>query len=441
MTKVLCASFILCVALISTKGLCEDAPNIARRFTLSSGYVEKYFNSNEGLVYFPLSGIQAYSKLFDVVASGLKDHWGVRIATMLIEAPISFWLADGLATSFHEFGHARAVAAGGGSYHYGSIGYGHEFKVNNYWSLSGLRFITPPIGIPGSGPAWVNYDLSNISPKIHEVFGGENNSFIVGRAAGLNNQMLLAKRIAQTAYERNGHMTYTMHYVTNKMSSFWFALFDRENNSPKKDSGINDETDPTAILRGYRNKGYNIRHSDLMLQSLLSLLSGTTYSLGTAISKFISQNDPVARPLEFFGFRVPDVNSYINSRGLSFEIESDYKISAALTLGLAYEFIWKGGSGQQFTPRVRYNLASALSGLNELWMSGDIVIGNGIGGSFHLDYQPFDLSDKVSWKRFSYFADFNVYHAHTLYGERNIPSLAGAKIIAPEIIIGLHLNY
>lgn len=435
------AYFISVVILWAAIGSALDAPSdLERRFTLSSGYIETYFNSNEGLVQFPLSSIQAYSKLFDTVVANFSDHWGVKLATITLELPISFWLAHSLFVPFHEFGHARAMAATGGSYSYGSFGYGTDFSnLTSFWSLSLLRLITPPFGFPGTGIGYTDGNTGVISPALVQ-FWKKNGYSIIESAAGLNNQMLLAKRIADTIYKRNGHMTYFQHYLGNKIAGFVYATLDQDLNK-SNDPLANGRSDPGAVLSGYAAKGYDITHRDLKIQSLVSLVSGTMFSLLRAYYDYFAHNSAVARPAEFFGIRIPDINSYINARGLSYEIESDYRISSALFVGLAYEFIWKGEFAQQFTPRARYNLASFLPVLHELWLNADLVIGNGVGGSLNVDYAPFAIDDGNFWKRFAYFADLNVYNAYTLYGERNIVSLTNGKTVAPEVIFGVHLRY
>ena len=50
----------------------QATPSLERDFRFSSGYVETFFNSNEGLVYFPMGVVQAYSKLFDVATAGFN---------------------------------------------------------------------------------------------------------------------------------------------------------------------------------------------------------------------------------------------------------------------------------------------------------------------------------------------------------------------------------
>jgi hypothetical protein len=417
---------------------------LERRLTLSSGYVETYFNSNEGLVHFPLSVMQGYSKLFDVVADNFKDHWGQRLAVALLELPVSYWLAHSLFIPFHEFGHARAMAATGGNYRYGTVLYGRRINnISNFWSLSALRLITPPFGVPGSGIAFTagRIRVPDADIDSSQAYVGMEATNVTMSGAGLNNQMLLAKKIATTIYERNGHITGLAHYIANKISGFMYANLDQDNN-PNNDPLVNGSSDPGSILRSYGKLGYNVTHRDLKILSLASLVSGTTAAFFRGYYDYVRHNDPVVRPLEFFGLRVPDINGYINAQGLSFEIDTDYRITPYLTAGLAYEFIWKGQFTQNFTPKARYNLAQALPVLNEFWLNADVVIGkSGAGGSFGADYAPFKLDDDSFWSRLAYSANLHVYNAKTLYGERNILSVVGGKTVATEVVAAVHMRY
>ena len=214
-----------------------------------------------------------------------------------------------------------------------------------------------------------------------------------------------------------------------------------EDANPRNDPMFENSSDIKAVISGYRKNGYGITHRDIKMQSLLTLISGTTYSLLRAYYDYFAHGDPVAKPAEFFGVRVPELNSYINARGLSFELESDYRIFHYLSAGIAYEFIWKGDFDQAFTPRARYNLAHHVPSLNEMWLSADLVIGKGLGGSIRSDYAPWNFEREDFLSHVGFFAAFTVYNAMTLYGERNIPSLTNQKTVAPEIIAGLYLRY
>jgi len=416
--------------------------DLRRQFSLSSAYFEPYLNSNEGMALLPLSLIQAYSKLFDITTDSFRDHWAKRLVNIVVEAPISYWIIPAFSLPYHELGHARVISAAGGYYYYGSHSFGHNIKNLNFWSLSGLRLITPSLGIPGGGIAYTIGKVNNahVSPALTRAIGGDEGFSLIIFAGGINNQMLLAKKLATMSYENNGHFLYLGHYVNNKIHGFVYTLHDEDKN-PNNDPKVNEGSDVGLIVRSYQKMGYSIERKDLKTLSLVTLLSGTTISYLRGYYNYLVNNDSVARPLELYGFRIPDINGYINSQGLSFEIESDYRIFPYLTVGLAYEFIWKGRFGQEFTPRARYNLASAFPVLNEMWLSCDLVIGSSVGGSLNIDYAPFPLSADNFWHRFSYFFDLQVHNAFTLYGQRNIVSIANGNTIATSAFAGFNLRY
>lgn len=397
-----------------------------RRFVFSSGYFASYFNSNEGLVYFPLSIMQSYSKLFDKATTNFSHRTGTKLAIAALELPVSYWLSNSLFIPFHEFGHARYSQALGKSVKYGSFSYGIHFEeLDSFWSLSMLRFLTPPHGFPGGGIAYA----SGILPSNASV-----DQELILTASGLNNQTFLAKKIGNLVYEHDGHFTYLQQYIGNKISGFVYTLL-------YSDTNTTSDSDIAKILSSYKNKNYNITHTDLELQSLLSLVSGTTFALMRGYYNYFSNNSTVVKPAEIYGLRVPDINSYINSNGLSLELESDFRFSPFLSIGLAYEFIWKGEFDQQLTPRVRYNLAQIAPQLNEMWIDANIVLGKGVGGSIKADYSPWTIKEHDFLTRLGFFADMTVYNANNLYGERNIVSLKNNNTIATELILGTYIRY
>jgi len=409
-----------------------------RSLTLSTAYAERFFNSNEGLVAFPISAIEAYGALFDVATPSFTHQWWSRLITSVVELPISYWLANSLFIPFHEFGHARAYSAFGSDYSYGSLGYGTRFTgLSNYWTLSLVRLITPPFFFPGSGPAFAQSQYQASVPQALEDYWGKDGISIISSAGGLNNQSLLAKKLAQGVYTGRGHITQITHYVANKISPWVYSLLDKHDSplTPGSSSDIG------SVLRGYKAKGYGIKHGDLELQSWLSILSATTVAYVKGYVDYIISGNAKVYPLEFFGIRLPDINSYINSQGLSLEIISGYRLNNYLYFDLAYEFIWKGGSAHQVTPSAHFNLAWAAPVLNELWIDSDLVISKNIGGKLGLSYQPFALQYANFWQRFSYFIDVNIYNGFNLYGERNINSLAGGKTYSFDAFGGVRLNY
>lgn len=196
---------------------------LSRNFSLNTGYAERFFNSNEALVEAPLSAIEAYTKLFDVTTAGFRDHWGKRLVNILVDIPVNSWLANALSLPFHEFGHARAFHALGLPYTYGTVAYGlHISKLTSFWSLSALRLLSPPWPLPGYGYAYTatTGTVVHMNEGLYHAKGASDGLTIIVTGAGINNQMLLAKSIATTFYEHNGHPLYLTHYVTNKILAF-----------------------------------------------------------------------------------------------------------------------------------------------------------------------------------------------------------------------------
>ena len=406
---------------------------LKRTLSVNSCYVETFFNSNEALVHAPLSFIQAYSKLFDVTTQGFRDSWPKRLANILLESTVAYWLSPSLSIPFHEFGHARAMHALGLPYNYGSVSYGHHFKnISNYWTLFGLRLITPPWPLPGSGLAYTSAQGStgHLNETIYRDKGEHNGLLLMIIGAGLNNQMFLSKAIGTTIYEQNGHISYLSHYLVGKVHG---AVY----------SALNDGStgDPSRIVKAYHDKGISINHRHLKALSLLSLISGTTFSLLYGYYNYLVHDDNIVRPIDIFGFRLPELNGYINANGLSFEIESDYRIADDFTAGLSYEFIWRGRNIHEVTPRVRYNFASLIPSLNDFWVKASVTIGKGVGGNVNAELAPMPLDARNFWTRFSYYFDMSILHAGTLYGERNIISLNQGNIVASSAFFGLRLRY
>ncbi len=129
------------------------------------------------------------------------------------------------------------------------------------------------------------------------------------------------------------------------------------------------------------------------MQSLLSLLSGSTAPFVLGYARYLSQGDPSVRPLEIAGvLRVPDLQSYINAKGLSLELVTGYRVSRHFYFELAYERIAVGDTEQQLTTTVHYQLASLFPALQDFWVTSDVVIGGGVGGSLELKWSTFPLA-------------------------------------------------
>ncbi len=424
--------------LISLGGTSTEYQSPTRKLTLSSGYLERVFNSNKALVDFPLTAIDGYGALFDVATNSINEKWWSRLIISIVELPFGYWFSNSIFVPFHEFGHARSFHASGRDYRYTTKGYGKTLSgISTYWILSLARLVTPPFFFPGSGPASVgSLDKASINSELADYWG-RSGSAVVRSAGGLNNQSLLAKVLAQEIYQRHGHVTQTIHYLMNKISGWGYSFLDRKSAL----SNLDSRSDITSILEAYKEKGYAIKHADIELQSLISLLSGTTFSLLRGYYTYVANGDARVYPAELFGVRIPDINSYINARGLSLEFVSGYRVNPSLLFDLAYEFVWKGDSAHQVTPSVHFELASLAPKVNSLWINTDVVFGKGIGGAIGAEWMPFSIEDKGFWNHFSYFADVTVYNGFNLYGERNITSLRQGRTVSVDAFAGARFNY
>ncbi|USN51274.1 MAG: hypothetical protein H6731_02385 [Myxococcales bacterium] len=433
-------SLILIISglLCSSIGNAQDYSNPQRSFTFSTAYAEKIFNSNEGLVDFPISALESYGALFDVATSSINKSWGARLLIATLELPLSYWFTFSLAIPFHEFGHARAAYAFGQNYSYRTQAFGKTVSaIPNYWLLGLARLITPPFFFPGTGSAWTSHQgAPRVNSKLSEYWG-IGSTTIITSAAGLNNQSLFAKKIAHGIYSQRGHISQTLHYFMNKVSGFVYSLLDRRHNALLSVGS----SDISAVIKGYQNKGYSITHGDIELQSLLSLISGTSYALLKGYYDYIAHGDARVSSPELFNVRIPDINSYINAKGLSLEFVSGYRFSDSLFFDVAYELIWKGEPVHQLTPMVRFDVASLNPSLNSLWLCADIVIAKGVGGSVSADWEPFNDRHTSFWRRFSYFAALYFHNGYSLYGERNISALFKENTSNFSGFAGLRLNY
>lgn len=429
---------VVALIFLSFSSLCADFEYkpANRQLTLSLGYLERVFNSNQALVNFPVSVVDSYGALFEVATASINKQWWSRLIISIAELPVAYWISNSIFVPYHEFGHARFYHASGRDYLYTTAGYGKRLSgISNYWILSAGRLITPPFFFPGSGNASARAigDASVNSSLLN--YWGQNAVSIISSASGLNNQTFLAKTLAQEIYRRDGHITQTSHYLINKVSGFGYSLLDR-----KSTSLIAEISDVGSLLERYQAKGYGIKHRDLELQSLVSVLSGTTYALLRGYYNYLAHGDARVYPAELFGIRIPDINSYINARGLSFEFVSGYRVNRALFFDLAYEFIWKGDSAHQVTPSGHFDVASIAPSVDSLWLNADVVIGNGLGFGFGTEWMP-RFADLGFWNHFSYFADLTLYNAFNLYGERNITSLRNGRTMSLSALGGLRLNY
>ncbi|GHT41459.1 hypothetical protein AGMMS49921_04630 [Endomicrobiia bacterium] len=148
------------------------------------------------------------------------------------------------------------------------------------------------------------------------------NGLIISAAGGMNNEVQLAEKISNDIYSKKkkpGLFSYAM-YLQNRLSPI---LYDYN----AKEHGYN----PLNIRYHFEQRGENnFKKGAISKAGWISLLlSTTTYSAFTD------------KPLQFHGFRIPDVFPYITTRGMSYEVVGGYEIHDNLNLIFGLERAFK----------------------------------------------------------------------------------------------------
>lgn len=423
----------------------KEVPKIKHSLTFSNGYFEHTFNSNEGLSHISPSILDAQSKLFEC----LEEKWvqkgnrGAELLLTLGEIGFNALFVTTMVTPYHEFGHARAHKSMGRDYKYGYYtGAKDDELVDTVWGIYGQRLTHPKKWFSGAfsrAKITDKYDDWNFSQlAIAEDFiEHRTDTQLYTSIAGINNQTRAAKDIGEKLY-RNGalHKTYFLHYLANKLIPLLYS-------NASDDGTVRDGGDIKSVVTAYKAKGYNITASNIKWGSALStLFSGTTHAF---ITQYIyrSTNNPqwsltekmTIIPLEFKGFRIPDLNFYFTLQGLSYELVTGYRFNENFTFDLAVEYVYKGGEGWQITPGFHYTFNKANASVGTFDTFAALVIGKGT---------EFGGETGVSWTTpggmFSVFGKYIYHNFNTLVGQRNIPDRTKGDI-DHEICFGIAYNY
>ncbi|QOL19668.1 hypothetical protein [Candidatus Bodocaedibacter vickermanii] len=485
-----------------------DVLTIKRSFTLTPGYMERTFNSNEMMKHGPLSLMQLYSKGTDVLCDISNDPltrlgiWGLCLFP-------NYYIADTSHTVYHEFGHARAIASMGLSYEYSAsakeeiptdYAYGIYLKrienpstfnsgaatqtflpdnmlkkipslflkrvmtpqkrlsqtitqkLNTWWnnpdvinakSLSSheklvLSLFTEAHKSPSDSPIPIRSvytseaetskiidKLLNSTPKAFNSEHKESADFkkyilqnllseeayLVVSFAGINNQMRYAQDVSNLIFKYNGHLMYSFDYFFGKYEGYrYVSTYESHLAAGKISSG----DDIYCILRNYDNRDYTIDAFDIKMGSLASLfLSATTWSfVYSAITELPKGSFLVHAPV-WNGWRLPDLNFYMTSQGLSFEVVTGYQFNDRWHVGLTAEMVYKGNTAYEFGPSITYKF-STPSG--EFELSAQAIISNDLefGGAAGIEW----TAPRKDW---AVGVKYTHHNALTFAGERNIP--------------------
>ncbi|BBH53775.1 hypothetical protein [Fluviispira sanaruensis] len=391
------------IFLISLPIFAEENSEATNRFTLTNGYWETQYNSNEGIVYFPMSVIDTYDWGFRKLSLD-SNIFGRSFSFILSRILGEYINTTYLNTPFHEFGHATRFQSYGYNIIRYNVGEDNSVTANSYFEMVFKRAKTGPVGASTSG----NYSLLNTSQDL------------IVTAGGVNNEILLSERLSDRIYERGGSVPDLFFYIDNK-------------NGPEEYFSISSASgDPAIILKRYKTLGLNISKEDIMSSYNFSLFaSGTFYSLLWGNIKYFYNGEQDIKPIEIFGFSLPDFYTFLNSRGLSIKTILNYRVNDALNFGLSYEKVYNGISYDEFVSQFRLALKLNSSYFKYLIIKPQLLIGAGDtvdwGGS---------LLTELEGTYFGTFAKYTYYNSNTLYGERNIPFINKPN----ELLAGFFVN-
>jgi hypothetical protein len=172
-------------------------------------------------------------------------------------------------------------------------------------------------------------------------------------------------------------------------------------------------------VRGfYDEKGYSISNTKLLLTSLSGVfLSGSFYNaIKHAYWNYYSSGTPEYNAYEWYGFKIPDVLTYMNSNGVSYHVSSGYRFSNTLIFPFALEANILG----DFKIEGTVGVVKKFPNIFNLDIRAEGRFGSGgVDGGVKASITPYG----------STFCEVgvNVYHPKNLEGGRQILSLKSGK--------------
>jgi hypothetical protein len=221
------------------------------------------------------------------------------------------------------------------------------------------------------------------------------NYMIIGAAGGMNNEIQLAEKISDDIYLKKKTSVYFFYcnhimYLYNRISPCTYDYSAKE-----------EGDDPFDIIHWFKKKGEtNFKKWTICKAGLASLLlSATTYSI------FLD------KPLQFHGFRIPDVFAYITTKGMSYKVVSGYEIDDDLNLIFGFESTFKKPVAESTECSLGINHLTAICGKFPISYSGIVTFGQ---------VPDFEASCSIPLsKNFSARVGCEIYSVKSLQGQRN----------------------
>ena len=323
--------------------------------------------------------------------------------------------------AYHEFGHGgRADALGYSHYYQLAFSFDdnqHSAELHTYYDLF-LAIMMNPV-IEGASASW--------NGSMHDHISMDEDAFFSAliSANGVNNEMFMASQLSDKNYVRGrGTVFDFLIYHQSKLATFYYARAEE-----KKVFGDSASGDLSSVQSYYQDQ-YNlsISLSDLKSYNWVAyFLSAQTWSYFDAISAYILRDDFYFSMGPVNGWRLPEVDFYLNPQGPSYKVRSQYELNSSVSIPFAIEYVFLGDRVWEATLGMQTKWSTAIT------TSTECRLGQQLGFSQTLSVGVADnWTVGVGWIHYS---------GKNLYGARHTPSFERADLRADELFASTTIRF
>lgn len=246
------------------------------------------------------------------------------------------------------------------------------------------------------------------------TIGGDPKERVIFGAGGLNHDMYFAERLCDEVHKKE-EITFVEAFAL--LRNYLYAkkyILGVESMRSMGYYTANDVDDPILIENGWAGMGVPAEVGKLKTTGMVALCaSGTTYYALYSLWKAFTAPGEAVRAFEIYGVRVPDIFSYITSRGISYKGVSSYKINEQTKVLFGGEFVAYGDSAREFSIGIWQQLGEERHNVS---YKGLVTVG-GKGSCAEAAVKIPLLG------RFFVNVGGNIYSRNSLLGERHSPNL------------------
>lgn len=310
--------------------------------------------------------------------------------------------------SLHETAHGARWA---------SMGWGYKMNGKHFNFFS---FYFNEFGINGAfaEPTRMLYEPANMS-KYYDSNSSSFTSYadFLVTAAGVNAEMSYASHVQDMVDAGKARISHFSGYWLGKLSTAGY---------PSDESGSGDID---TITQRYGEMGLTeLSRGDYDTANYISLFgSATTWKFFSSIGNYVltGQTKIQGRSSKL---RMPDIDNFLTSRGLSYRVTSGYRFSEDFDLLIRIEHVTKGKRATEYNLSLQYQSHDAFSGTYTVTSIFGLAPGYG-----------FKYNASLS-ERINLYAGLNYDSLKSLDGERNIHSLNDGNT-ATSVYAGTAWNF